>query len=145
MLKTYRLNFSWDKDTEDWLRHQKKGSTLNICCGMSRVGDIRADLDRTIDPDIVCDVHYPPFRANSFDTVICDPPFSIYNRFRWLHGLARLVRYRLILSNPSTVINLRRGRWTKTLYATESASGKWTRFLRLWTFFDKIPLEASLQ
>ena len=70
MLKTYRLNFSWDKDTEDWLRHQKKGSTLNICCGMSRVGDIRADLDKTVDPDIVCDVHYPPFRANSFDTVI---------------------------------------------------------------------------
>lgn len=83
---------------------------------------------------------YPPFKNGSFDTVVCDPPFSMFNRFRWVIDLAELAKKRYIISHGSHCIRLKRV-WRKTIYATEVDGA--SAFLRLWSFFDKIEL-ASL-
>jgi len=37
---------------------------------------IRLDMDMGVSPDIIADAHYLPFRDNTFDLVILDPPYS---------------------------------------------------------------------
>ena len=43
--------------------------------GKSEYG-IRLDINPEIKPDIVGDAHFLPFADNSFDFVLCDPPYS---------------------------------------------------------------------
>jgi len=43
--------------------------------GMSPYG-IRLDLNPALRPGTIGDAHYLPFRNNSFDLVLCDPPYS---------------------------------------------------------------------
>jgi hypothetical protein len=132
------------KVTLDFLRRMAVGYTLNICCGLDPTGDVKADIDaelveklNSIKIDcsdyVVCDVMHPPFRAGSFDTVICDPPFSFYNRFKWLHLLEVIARKRLILCVPLVNIHLNRNMWEKELYYIDSTG----IFLRLWWIFTK--------
>ena len=37
---------------------------------------LRCDINPEANPDVVCDAHSLPFRSNSFDFVLCDPPYS---------------------------------------------------------------------
>lgn len=37
---------------------------------------IRCDLNPEINPDYICDAHELPFEDNSFDFVLCDPPYN---------------------------------------------------------------------
>jgi SAM-dependent methyltransferase len=37
-----------------------------VCC----------DLNLEVSPDVLCDAHNLPFKDNSFDFVLCDPPYS---------------------------------------------------------------------
>jgi hypothetical protein len=120
------------------------GYTLNICCGQDPTGDIKADIDgdllmrlkktRIDDSDyVVCDLMHPPFRDRSFDTVICDPPFSLYNRFAWIQRLAEIARKRLILCVPPVNISIDEKVWDRELYYTNSTG----IFLRLWWIFTR--------
>ena len=43
--------------------------------GMAEYG-IRVDINPEVDPDIFADAHYLPFKDNTFDLVICDPPYN---------------------------------------------------------------------
>lgn len=66
----------------DWVKHHMTGRTLNMCAGptvLSHDGEIiRNDLN----PDVEADTHADArtlddlFDANSFDTILYDPPFS---------------------------------------------------------------------
>jgi tRNA G10 N-methylase Trm11 len=120
------------------------GFTLNICCGADPTGDVKADIDaellrhlknmRIDDAEyVVCDVMHPPFRDDSFDTVICDPPFKFYNKFKWIRQLVDLARKRVILSVPPVNIHLDKTCWEKELYYTETSG----IFIRLWWVFTK--------
>jgi len=88
-----------------------------------------------MNPDVICSVKKPPFRKGSFETVICDPPFSLYNKFKWVHNLALLCKKRVILSHPLFNINLKKG-FRRQLYATDIGGF----FLRLWSIHDKTEL-----
>ena len=79
------------------------GRTLHVCCGESRLGDVRLDLDPAHEPDIVADAAEWLSGADpeSFDTVLCDPPYV--GRYRWNHallaGLSRVARRRIIFQH----------------------------------------------
>jgi len=96
-----------------WLRDfVKAGTVLNMCCGMSTIGDVRCDINintaRT-HPYGVTQIHNF-FPENSFDYVYCDPPFEMYtsgdNRFRWQQELYKIARKALITRRPKVNVNL---------------------------------------
>lgn len=101
--------WSWPKDVERWLRSQVFGLSLNFPSGNSRLGSIRVDLDKNVKPDIIADLRYPPFRPFTFDFVICDPPFNMYNKFKWLQGIAALAKKTVIFSGPLVSIKMKGG------------------------------------
>jgi len=37
---------------------------------------IRVDVNLEVAPDIIADAHFLPFKDNSFDFILCDPPYS---------------------------------------------------------------------
>lgn len=53
----------------------KPVSILQPFGGKSEYG-LRCDINPEVSPDIVCDAHHLPFIDNSFDFVLCDPPYS---------------------------------------------------------------------
>ena len=113
------------------------GRSLNVCCGMSEVGDVRVDIDantnRTQEGDLF-NLKFPPL---SFDTVICDPPFEYYvtgeNRFRWIQELARIARKRLMISVKANSIHVSQKGWIRSLWYVEDNK----MFLRLYWVFDR--------
>ena len=127
-----KANWVHPKEVESWLYKMKIGYTLNVCCGMSRVGNVRLDItphtERTEEGDLFA-LDYPPL---SFDTVICDPPFSYYNKFKWIYKLAEIPRKRLILSSPNRAVALSSRIWTKDLYWANNP-----RWLRTYWVFDR--------
>lgn len=106
------------------------GTVLHVCCGQSKLGDLRIDVDESVGADMMASVRDLPIKDKSFDTVLCDPPYSFYNRFKWICGLADVARQRLILATP--LVNVRLGHnWNKEVYVSDS--GK--RFIRVWYVF----------
>lgn len=93
----------WSASIEDFLPSLFIGRTLHVCCGASKLGDIRLDLDPGHYPDIVCDA--ANMRAvvldDGFDTVLCDPPYN--GKFQWNHDLlaelARVASKRIIFQH----------------------------------------------
>ena len=60
-----------------------RGYSLNICAGMSDLGDVRIDLDPQRPDVIKGDMKALPFPDETFDTVIQDPPWKISYYDRW--------------------------------------------------------------
>ena len=44
---------------------------LDVGCGKRKMGDINVDINRAVKPDIVCDIHFLPFRNGQFGSVYC--------------------------------------------------------------------------
>ena len=97
--------YKWRKDwaycysLEKLMFEECIGETLNLCCGFSSPGQVRADIDHQVKPDVLCDVRYLPFRESSFDTVFCDPPYKYFNRPGWLIQLFDIAKKRVILDS----------------------------------------------
>ena len=53
----------------------KPSSILQPFGGMAEYGS-RCDLNKDVSPDILADAHNLPFRSDTFDFVLCDPPYS---------------------------------------------------------------------
>ncbi len=125
-----------------FLKSQVVGFTINFCCGCDPNGDVKVDVDRgmllerkkgSLDRSdfVVADVKFPPFRGGCCETLIVDPPFSFFNRFKWLLDLARLSTGKVIVSHPGT--NLKLPGFGRVLFFTNSNG----IFLRLWWVFIK--------
>ena len=67
----------WDKKVNDFARERIKGKSINICAGLSEVGDIKFDLDPKNPKVSKADMNNIPHPSESFDTVISDPPWKI--------------------------------------------------------------------
>ena len=96
----YKLKWSWKKDTDFLLLNKFKDKTiLNFPCGKSRIG-VRADIDPKVEPQIKADLLNPNFKPYSYDVVICDPPFSFYNKFKWLFALSNIAKEYFVICTP---------------------------------------------
>ena len=141
-MKQLSLQANWihSSDVERWLRKMAMGSTLNVCCGTSLIGDVRGDTSTETTRTEAGDVFNLRFPPLSFDTVICDPPFEYYNRFKWVWKLADIARKRFLISTSKNIIRLNPRVWHKELYAFEGGDqrrGTGTMFLRLYYCFDR--------
>ena len=132
-IDVYQTNWSWGKDMDKKLAKFTRGMfTLNFPCGMSPVGDVRADILPELKPDIICDLLHPPFRPGVFDCVICDPPFSLFNHFKWLFPIKDACTKNFDLSTPKLATNMkgfkREVKWT---------SVRDKLFMRPWILYTK--------
>lgn len=102
----------------------KDGSTLNVCCGTSMLGDVRIDNAATVEIEIKKEMVTVPttrtmagdlfdlskFKDQEFDYVYCDPDFKYYtggsNRMKWQFELFRICKKALITRRPKVNINL---------------------------------------
>jgi hypothetical protein len=75
--------------------------SLHVCAGFSHLGDVRCDNDKRCTPDVLCDGARLPFADESFESVLCDPPYN--GVFRWNHDLlselSRVARQRIIFQH----------------------------------------------
>lgn len=74
--------------------------SLHVCAGVSPLGDVR--LDKNADRvDVRADAAALPFADNSFESVLCDPPYN--GEFQWNHDLlaelARVASHRIIFQH----------------------------------------------
>lgn len=90
----------WSSEVEGWIYKRLIGKTLHVCCGKSQLGHCRVDLN---DPsaDVLADAARLPFKAQSWDTVLIDPPYN--GVFQWNHDmlaeLARVAKQRIIFQH----------------------------------------------
>jgi hypothetical protein len=73
----------WPEPVQSVIRDLLIPTSPHVCSGHCLLGDIRVDADKTVLPDILCDAARLPFGDQSFNSVLCDPPFN--GRFRWNH------------------------------------------------------------
>lgn len=109
----YNVNWMHQDYVEYWIRDFTiNGSTLNVCCGMSMIGQVRVDIDpesnRTMHGDLFHLLDY--FRPNQFKYVYVDPPFGVYtsgdNRFQWQYDAFKIAEKALITRRPKVTVNL---------------------------------------
>lgn len=91
----------WPGEVEAVLESLLIPSSLHVCCGKSRLGDVRLDLDETHKPDIVADAADMPCADDEYDSVLCDPPYN--GNLDWNHKLlaelARVASKRIIFQH----------------------------------------------
>ena len=73
----------WNETVEAFIKDKIKGYSLNVCSGMSGLGDKKIDLDPRDRSIIKADMKNLPFDDETFDTVFSDPPWKIGYFDRW--------------------------------------------------------------
>lgn len=106
--ETFESRWIDHPDLRDVVRDLCVGEVLNFPCGQSGIGDLKADIDKRHAPDIMSDLKHPPFERDSFDTVYCDPPYSMISSFdgslEWVKELYKIARERLIVQGPNKAL-----------------------------------------
>jgi hypothetical protein len=135
-----QANWIAPSHVDEWLRKMIIGRSLNVCCGTSLAGDVRLDIlpppetTRTEEGDLF----NLGYKARSFDTVICDPPFTYYNKRRWVFQLAQIACKRLILSS-NQMVGLQLKNWDRRLFYDDGG----LFFIRLFWVFDRLNHELK--
>lgn len=83
------LKVLWPEQVERFVGTLLIGESLHVCCGKSKLGTVRLDLDEANNPDIICNAAdmTPMVKDRAFDTVLCDPPYN--GDMQWNHDLLR--------------------------------------------------------
>jgi hypothetical protein len=98
----YRPAYSggkWDEFLKAWV----VGRHLQVCCGGSKVGEVRVDIDPSVPGvTVVANQKELPFRDDSFDTVSCDPIYTLPlpERIHLQRELFRVAARRVIFKAP---------------------------------------------
>ena len=98
--------WSFPPQVDRMLREQFDGkSVLHLFGGHSTFGR-RLDIDPSTKPDVIGDAWVPPFKRDSFDVVILDPPYPPYlamgpsNAIPLLRNAAWLARETVVWFHP---------------------------------------------
>ena len=88
----FKKSWSWPFEVETNIKDLVEGTSLHVCCGDSKLGDVRLDLSK--EADVKGDMFHLPFKSESFDTVICDPPWGLpyHVRHRLLYQLRNVLK-----------------------------------------------------
>lgn len=121
MKKVYTFRPQWymGKDIEEAVKKLLIGRSLNFPCGISRFGNVRADIYPAVKPDVICDILNinGQFKKQEFDSVFSDPPFAFYTNnkigWKWIYKVAALAKQRVIFKTPKINIKLGRNIWKK--------------------------------
>ena len=119
--KLFKAEWFWGREVDLWLKKKLMGYSLNFPCGMSQIGDVRADIDPSVKPDVIADIRNPEahFKVGQFDTLVCDPPFNYWaydKAFQWFKDICKLATKRLIFRAPLIALTpLQRG-WKREYY-----------------------------
>ena len=83
------LKVLWPEDVERFVASLLIGRSLHVCCGKSKLGTVRLDIDPANSPDIVCDARDMSALVSNgeYETVLCDPPYN--GDMQWNHDLLR--------------------------------------------------------
>jgi len=66
----------WPEKVENKIRSLLLGRSINICSGLSSLGDVKVDLEPR-DPDVLkAEMENLPFDDETFDSVLSDPPWK---------------------------------------------------------------------
>jgi hypothetical protein len=140
----------WPEAVQEFLTTQLISKSLHVCCGKSMLGDVRFDSDPVNKPDFVGDAARLPFDDESFESVLCDPPYN--GVFQWNHDLlnelSRVAKQRIIFQHWFIPADCE-GRWKKWHKFQLSGIYVWqprTYFGRgqLISVFDRVPYDDSL-
>lgn len=116
----FKSKWRWPDDVESAVAELVEGYSLNICCGLSPLGDVRVDASKdpsgllsgddgaddedlnnalassehVAQPTMVADMKRLPFDDCTFDTVIFDPPWKLayFDRFKPFYEAVRVCR-----------------------------------------------------
>lgn len=117
---TYHAVWHTPTEIERWVWDELViGECLVFPKGGSNIGHVQADVDPTTFPDVIADFYNPPFPAQSFDTVYCDPPFEyLVNQQRaFIPEILDLARQRVIFQTDRSSLSAKR--WEKSFYIAE--------------------------
>ena len=77
----YRKAWRFPEPVQQFLASRLFGNSLHVCNGSSSLGSVRLDKFSS-DTDIRGDMCRLPFKDNSFDSVLSDPPWFMDNRIK---------------------------------------------------------------
>ncbi len=139
--ETYRAHWNDPVDVQRWLHDELfLGETLAFPGGRFTTADVTADIDNSLEPDVIADLHNPlsVFSEQQFETVYCDPPYSFYSEphENWLRPLWRVATERLILQTPRKRVDIPRSE--KRWYIAEPNEGSPQTNVWLFQVFDRV-------
>ncbi len=104
----------WPEAVEELVSSLLIPKSLHVCCGKSKLGDVRFDNDPDNSPHVLGDATKLPFADASFESVLCDPPYN--GKFQWNHDLlcelSRVAAKRIIFQHWFIPADSE-GRWKK--------------------------------
>lgn len=90
----------WPEEVEEFIQTLLIPTSLHLCCGKSKLGDVRVDLHEPT-ADINLDATHTGFADGQFESVLCDPPYN--GQFQWNHDLlseiSRIAQQRIIFQH----------------------------------------------
>jgi ubiquinone/menaquinone biosynthesis C-methylase UbiE len=74
----------WNDSVTNFVKDKIEGYSLNVCAGKNPICNVNLDLDPQDKSILKGDMRLLPFKSNTFDTVVSDPPWKIgyYERFK---------------------------------------------------------------
>lgn len=74
----------WNDTVTNFVKDRIKRYSLNVCAGKNPICSVNLDLDPQDKSILKGDMRLLPFKSNTFDTVVSDPPWKIgyYERFK---------------------------------------------------------------
>ena len=96
----------WNESVTNFIKDRIKGHSLNVCAGKNPLCDVNIDLDPQDKTIIKGDMRLLPFKSNTFDTVVSDPPWKIsyYERFKPFFECVRVCKVGgIIIYNSSWI------------------------------------------
>jgi hypothetical protein len=85
----------------DYKTSDLKDKVLHMFAGMSKFG-FRVDIKPEVEPDLIADCHNLPISDNTYDMVICDPPYSD-ELSKELYGTGK-IKYKQYISEAVRIV-----------------------------------------